>query len=365
MPKGLNLQSVKSRNKSMVLYLLGKHGALSRKELSARLSLTPAGLTKICAELIEDGYVYEIGSDAGQAGKSGRKEIMLALKLDDKYAFGINAERGAITYSLSRLDGTLIEKRVTPFCADVAKVAKAGAEFLEKLDGYRDRIVGAGVCIIGATSDKFGVWRSDDLQAEFERALKLPVAVENNVKAFAESELIYGDIKSHGSVLFFKWGAGVGSSIVANGRVLAGNDSGTAEIGHYIVNPRGAECRCGRRGCLETEVSADAILSRFCDRDIDADSLATCDDAEVLDFILKKTKTVAPALVNTATIMSADEVILFGAMFESGEIAEALIRNCAELGFSPDLIKISSQNPSRAHIGATAICAKKFFFERK
>lgn len=348
----------------MVLYLLNRYGAMSRKELSKRLSLTPAGVTKICTELIGDGFIYECGSDEERSGKSGRKEIMLSLKLDDKYALGINAERGAITYSLTKLDGTLIKKESAPFCEDVAEVIAKSKAFYDGLENYKDKIIGVGVCIIGATSDKFGVWKSSDIKSDFENALGLPVTVENNVKAFAESELIYGNVKNNGSVLFFKWGAGVGSSIVANGRVLCGNDSGTAEIGHYIVNPSGAECRCGRRGCLETEVSADAILARFKSKKVSADGLATCDDEEIFEFIEKKTRTVAIALVNTATILNANDVILFGAMFENPKIVSALKRYCKKLGFPSELIKLSEQNDMRAYIGATAICAKKFFYER-
>ncbi|MDE7372456.1 MAG: MarR family transcriptional regulator, partial [Clostridia bacterium] len=81
MSKGLNLQSVKSKNRSMVLYQLNQYGMLSRKDIAAKLSLTPAAVTKICSELIAEGYVVEVGE---QGGGVGRKEILLKLKLDDK-----------------------------------------------------------------------------------------------------------------------------------------------------------------------------------------------------------------------------------------------------------------------------------------
>ena len=54
---GLNLQSLKSKNRSLILYELNANGKLSRKELSKKLSLTPAAVTKIFSELIDKGFI--------------------------------------------------------------------------------------------------------------------------------------------------------------------------------------------------------------------------------------------------------------------------------------------------------------------
>lgn len=363
MPKGLNLQSVKCRNRTSVLYLLNEHKKLSRKELSKRLSLTPAGVTKICAELIADGYICEQGFEETE-GKSGRKEILLALKTEDKYAFCVNAERGAITYALASLDGKLVCCKTEKFENDVEKVIENCKSFLSDCAEYKDKIIGAGVCIIGDVQDRFGVWKIDGLQEKFESALNLPVTIDNNVKAFAESELIFGDIKNNKSVIFFKWGYGVGSSIVVNGKVFSGNDSGVTEIGHYIVNPNGERCRCGRRGCLETEVSVDAILKEIGDERLSADTLATSNDENVQQIVGEKAKIVALALTNTATILNANEIVLFGTMFANQSTVEMLKKQCDEFGCRAENMKVSTLNDRRSFIGAVAICAKKFFFER-
>ncbi len=363
MPKGLNLQSVKSRNRTSVLYLLNEYGMLSRKELAKRLSLTPAAVTKICAELILDGLILERGFEESE-GKSGRKEILLTLKTTDKYAFCVNAERGAITYALASLDGKLINSKTLKFENDVEKVIENCKVFLSDCDDVKDKIIGAGICIIGDVKDRFGVWKTDGLQEKFESALNMAVTIDNNVKAFAESELIFGDIKNNKSVIFFKWGYGVGSSIVVNGRVFSGNDSGVTEIGHYIVNPNGVRCRCGRRGCLETEVSADAILKEIGNENLTADTLAMSNDDSVRKIVDAKAKIVALALTNTATILNANDVVLFGTMFANESTVDVLKEQCVEFGCRAENMKVSTLNDRRSYIGAVAICAKKFFFER-
>jgi glucokinase len=55
---------------------------------------------------------------------------------------------------------------------------------------------------------------------------------------------------------------GVGGGIVLDGRLLEGASGNAGHIGHVIVEPGGAECACGARGCLEAEASGTAIAAR-------------------------------------------------------------------------------------------------------
>ena len=364
MTKALNLQSVKNENRSLILYTLSKDGALSRKELAAKLGLTPAAVTKICAALIERGYIRECG-EADASGKTGRREILLSLCLDDKYCFGINAEKDGVTLSVSTLSGRLITKKRLPFISDVDRIIELSKDFLDENCQYRSKIAGAGVCIIGSLSeDDFGIWKDRHLQKKLESAFAMPVVIKNNVKAFAESEMLFGNTKSTGSMLFFKWGPGVGSAIIANGRVFSGNDSSAAEIGHYIVNPAGRRCRCGRYGCLETEVSEAAILSEIGTKETLDETLKNCDN-NIINILDHKIDMVALALANTATILNTDNIVLFGTMFNNEFVAAKLKRQCTRYNskLSDDMIEVSALNGDVDYIGAAAVCAKKFFFE--
>ncbi len=351
MTQGMNVKNLKQRNKSLILYTLNDAGEISRKELAARTGLTPAAVTKLTAELIEDGYIRENG--AVESEKSGRRERPLSLRLEDKYILGINAERDGITFCICDLAGRALKKKKTPLYEDIEDVLKVGKSFLEESGLV---VAAVGVCVIGSPTEGFAVWKGEGLDRRFEETFGVRTVIENNVRAFAEAELIFGDIRDHSSVLFFKWGPGVGSSIIANGRVFSGGEGNVAEIGHYIVKEGGRKCRCGRRGCLEAEASSDAIR----------EELASCDESDRKEALMRivdeKLKLVAPALLNTATILNAQEVVLFGGMFENADAARRLNELIGGYFGGFKSAKVSPLNEKRDYIGAVAICAQRSFF---
>lgn len=54
-------------------------------------------------------------------------------------------------------------------------------------------------------------------------------------------------------------GTGLGGGIVSGGKLLYGHNGFAGELGHITVNPNGRHCGCGKKGCLETYVSATGI----------------------------------------------------------------------------------------------------------
>ncbi len=363
---GINIKSIKSNNESALLYLLNSEKALSRKEIAARLELTPAAVTKISKRLIDEGYIKEIGEAETEAAKAGRREILLTLNSEEKLILGINAEVQAITLSISDVGGRLLKFKALPFCENTKEVILAAKEFLIGFD-RRDKIIGIGVCVIGSPNqDDFGVWKDERLAEKFEKAFSLPCVVENNVKAFALSELIYGNTKNESSVLFLKWGYGIGSAIVANGKVFSGGDSSVTEIGHYIVNPAGRRCRCGRYGCLETVASAEEIIKETGEK-LTVEQLAASNDERIVHIIDEKIDLLALALTNTATILNAQNIVFFGAMFYNKSISEKLSRQCLRYNgnLKSSMLTVSSLNEQSDYIGTTAAAAQKFFFEKQ
>lgn len=355
----MNLKSVKSANRSSILYLLNENTALSRKEISQKLGLTPAGVTKICQSLIDEGLIVE--SNSLDTGKSGRREILLKLSLDNKFVFGINAQRDKITYSITSLDGKLVKRLDIPFIESVDDVIKQGKAFLDN-----QSVIGMGICVIGSVDDDYGIWHNKNLAEKFSSAFGIEAVVENNVKAFAQGELIYGNLNNKDSVLFFKWGAGIGSSIVANGKVFSGNDSGIAEIGHYIVDSGGKKCRCGRFGCLETVASTDAILEEINDN-LTLLDVVNSKNNDIITLLDHKIDLVALVLTNTATILNTNNVVLFGEMFKNHIIVEKMQKQCLRYNqnMPKGTIVLSKLNDISDYIGTTAICAKHFYFERE
>jgi glucokinase len=90
----------------------------------------------------------------------------------------------------------------------------------------------------------------------------LPVVVTNDANAAAVGEMIYGGAKKMKDFVVITLGTGLGSGFVANGKLIYGHDGFAGELGHISVGLPGSsdrECGCGKKGCLETYVSATGI----------------------------------------------------------------------------------------------------------
>ena len=100
---------------------------------------------------------------------------------------------------------------------------------------------------------------SVNLAELFRQRYELPVAVTNDANAAAIGELLFGGARGMKHAIVITLGTGLGSGIIANGELLYGADGFAGELGHTTVDPEGRYCACGKRGCLETYVSATGL----------------------------------------------------------------------------------------------------------
>ncbi|MCU0356390.1 MAG: ROK family protein [Cyclobacteriaceae bacterium] len=87
----------------------------------------------------------------------------------------------------------------------------------------------------------------------------VPVLVTNDANAAAVGEMVYGAAKGMKDFVVITLGTGLGSGFVCNGQLINGKHGIAGELGHTTVNYAGRYCNCGKRGCLETYVSATGI----------------------------------------------------------------------------------------------------------
>jgi glucokinase len=87
----------------------------------------------------------------------------------------------------------------------------------------------------------------------------VPALVTNDANAAAVGEMVYGAAKELKDFIVITLGTGLGSGIVSNGQLINGKHGIAGELGHTTVNYAGRYCNCGKRGCLETYVSATGI----------------------------------------------------------------------------------------------------------
>jgi len=93
----------------------------------------------------------------------------------------------------------------------------------------------------------------------FTQEFNIPSLLTNDANAAALGELIYGNAKGMKDFIVITLGTGLGSGFVSNGHLLNGHNGIAGELGHTSVTPNGRYCNCGKRGCLETYVSATGI----------------------------------------------------------------------------------------------------------
>ncbi|HMJ60693.1 MAG TPA: ROK family protein, partial [Bryobacteraceae bacterium] len=113
--------------------------------------------------------------------------------------------------------------------------------------------------IVYATENLPG-WTGTHLAAEIEEALKLPVAVENDVNALAIAERYFGAGRGVDDFVCMTLGTGVGGGCYSGGRLLRGAHCFANAIGHIAIQSTGELCSCGLRGCLESYTNAAALL---------------------------------------------------------------------------------------------------------
>jgi len=98
------------------------------------------------------------------------------------------------------------------------------------------------------------------LSTELERRLGHPVLVENDVNAAALGATA---LLPHADLAYLSLGTGLAAGLVLDGRLRRGVHGAAGEIGHVPVDPAGALCQCGQRGCLETIASGSALGAVF------------------------------------------------------------------------------------------------------
>ena len=87
----------------------------------------------------------------------------------------------------------------------------------------------------------------------------VPVRLENDADAAALGEYWQGAGKGASRLYAVTVGTGVGTSLIAEGKIYRGLDGSHPEGGHQLLDPNGPECYCGHRGCWESLISGPAI----------------------------------------------------------------------------------------------------------
>lgn len=167
----------------------------------------------------------------------------------------------------------------------------------------------------------------------------LPVSITNDANAAAIGEMLFGNARGMKHFLVITLGTGLGSGIVVDGHLLHGASGFAGELGHTVVDPEGRQCGCGKRGCLETYVSATGLrrtaltlLAERCDpsplramsyqgmtskRIFD---LATDGDAIALEAFDRTARILGLKLADAVAHTSPEAIFLAGGLAAAGDL---------------------------------------------
>ncbi len=170
-------------------------------------------------------------------------------------------------------DGNVLARRRAPTAASAegggdalaAELVALGRQVLADAGPVEAVGVGCGGPMEGDLVSPLNieVWRRFPLRARLAAGLGLAVAVDNDAKALALGEGWLGAAVGVADYLAMVVSTGVGGGIVLDGRLLDGALGNAGHIGHLIVEPGGALCGCGARGCLEAECSGRHLERRL------------------------------------------------------------------------------------------------------
>jgi glucokinase len=185
---------------------------------------------------------------------------------------GVDVGGSKIAVLVVDRDERVLARQVAPTAAGAPEraadeIAAVVGRALTQADASIDHVAAIGVGVPGRVDPLSGAvtlavnlgWTALPLGSQLEARFGRPCVVENDVRAAAlglHRRHVVGDIDD---LAYLAVGTGVSAGVVLHGRLHRGARGLAGEIGHVIVEPDGARCACGQKGCLETLVSGSAI----------------------------------------------------------------------------------------------------------
>lgn len=356
-------------------------GELSRAELAARTGLSRTTVSSVTFDLIGEGLVQEQNAAATSGPRLGRPPSTVSLVPSAGAAFGVDVGHDHARVILCDLVGTPIwddsvDVDVDTSAEDTLATATALVErALAETGQDRAALLGLGVGIACPVDRRTGELRAEGIMpgwvgirpgAELTARTGLAAHVINDANACVLAERRYGAAQQCDDVVYLRLSSGIGAGVVCDGRMLLGHEGLAGELGHITLEPHGAVCRCGNRGCLETIASPTAIaalLSRSWGRTVSGAELGELvrdRDRGALRALDDAGEAVGRALAMTVMTLNPRLIVLGGDLAAAGDlllepIGRALQRNSVSGQHHHVQLALSALGDSASARGAAAL----------
>lgn len=260
------------RLKKSIIKLLSQNES-TIAELCRVTEFSVPTITKVLGELITDGIVVEQGKIDTPGG---RRPSIYAINPNSAFFMGVNVKRDSVSIGIQNFTNQFVKLETQiPYNLEntresLQELCQMINRFIEESGVKKEKILGACVVFTGRINSKKGInttyfyFDDEPLSEIIESQIGIRIFIENDSRAMLYGEYCNGEIApAENDVIYLNisWGFGIG--ILCNGDLYYGKSGYSGEFGHSPVLNNEIICECGKKGCIQTEMSGQTLIRRF------------------------------------------------------------------------------------------------------
>ncbi len=346
---------VRRTHEDRVLQALREHGAMTRGDLAVRIGLSRTTLSEITSQLLVRGVISVSSDEAPRLGR-GRPAERLTLDPAAGQYLGVDFGRRRVRIVVANAAHDVVASDAVGYDAAASWGERIAAAFdlVDRLGIERglhfDGVLGVGIGFPGPFSPRVPHEPSEPvaearragatlMRTAFAERFEAPVVLDNNTRLAGLAEATWDAAAGIDHLLYLRLSDGIGGGLVVGGRLVTGASGLAGEFGHISLDGNGERCRCGKRGCLETVASTDAILRRCTEAGVPVATLDELTDAAgtgdpiVVGVLREAGEAVGRVLGSLAVALNPSEIVIGGeiALVSDVIIAQAAATTAYEL----------------------------------
>ena len=265
------METKDSHYKRKIIKELCFGNVLSAQDLSLLTGKSLPLTMKMLGELVKEGLVRESGY---ALSTGGRRPLMYSLVSGNMYVISVAMDQlvtkiGIIDvqdYKIS--DVKKYNLNLYEHSNELVKLTECLNDFIDWVPIEKNKIMGVGIGMPGFVDVNKGVNYSflnnggSSIADFIERAIGLPVYIDNDSSLIALAEYRLGSARNRNNAAIINFGWGVGLGMIFNGELFRGNNGFAGEFSHIHLFENNKLCRCGKSGCIETEASMAVVLEK-------------------------------------------------------------------------------------------------------
>lgn len=331
---------IRDANRALVLWQLRRHQPLSRAEIARRSGLSEGTVSRVVSSLLAERLVTERGFENSTGGRPGTR---LLLDSGHHRSIGVEIQNWETRIALGTIDGRLLDIHSFRTATNPDQALHAVAQACDRLlTGLaRDRRAGVGIAVRGVVDNMAGVieigsspgWNGLAVAEKLARRLRVPVHVENNVRAAAMAEYTLGgsDVHTSACLLFVRVDEGIGAGIIQDGKLYRGPHMAAGEFGEMVVaEPASLESLAANPAICERYAASNGCARKPRAGETGARVRAICNaamrgDAAAKQAIADTGRYLGIGIANLVWCLDPDMLIVDGAIVDAWPLAQAAI----------------------------------------